>query len=774
MRRKKDGWVNATHILKVANFPKAKRTRILERDVQTGIHEKVQGGYGKYQGTWVPLSRAVQLAKQFGVFADLQPLLEYTKKEGSATPPPAPKHHHASSGAAKKAAKAHRSATMPAIPVKSLSSKLEDAIPVKRAYSSIAEKPAARRGRRRTLKAPTRSASRLGSLQAASGSVSSATGSVTPHVESSSDSDSFQLDSDSDAPVPVRTHSGRNLSENSSQAEFLSDADLDKALSTERRSQRARSQERIRQQLQLSEEERDPKKIHTQKLLEYFLSSEDNGNTPLPLFIANEESDTSFDLNQPIDKDGNTIFHWACAMGDLKMCQALLNRGCNFRALNDKGEVPIMRSVMYTNSYTRRTFAKMLDLLRDSLLDADTRGRTLLHHIAFSTSCHTNLPAARYHTEILLTKIAETVQPMERIINYINQQDDDGNTALHIMSFNGARKCIRILLGYNARIDIPNARNEFVSDYLYNNNLLGTSGEQGIGSQQTQGSFNAVTGSAADSFDHLRPFNPSFGIQKQLPRPSKSLLSPTKDLATANARPSRLGSSFFTSSFITVPHYSEAAMQVSQRSGELVEKLGQLANSFDDEVQQKDSDAKELRSILVQLEHDIKRAVTNIGDVLGRMLDKKVYDPNTQPFEKGIELVDVEAHNLEAGHEVKTEQLRRLIERSQAKDLAMIVQKLETEELTRMKESTEKEQQELASTEFDRETMRLLLELVKLQIIRKQTVNELVGLYADASKNTEMINNYRHLVSRLSSVPLDEVDESLNDIEDCLKKDASN
>jgi KilA-N domain len=50
MRRRSDDWINATHILKVANFDKPARTRILEREVQKGVHEKVQGGYGKYQG----------------------------------------------------------------------------------------------------------------------------------------------------------------------------------------------------------------------------------------------------------------------------------------------------------------------------------------------------------------------------------------------------------------------------------------------------------------------------------------------------------------------------------------------------------------------------------------------------------------------------------------------------------------------------------------------------------------------------------------------------
>jgi hypothetical protein len=51
MRRRGDDWVNATHILKAAGFDKPARTRILEREVQKGVHEKVQGGYGKYQGT---------------------------------------------------------------------------------------------------------------------------------------------------------------------------------------------------------------------------------------------------------------------------------------------------------------------------------------------------------------------------------------------------------------------------------------------------------------------------------------------------------------------------------------------------------------------------------------------------------------------------------------------------------------------------------------------------------------------------------------------------
>src|SRR5882762_4106546 len=57
MRRRADSWLNATQILKVAGFDKPQRTRVLERDVQKAEHEKVQGGYGKYQGMYSTRSK---------------------------------------------------------------------------------------------------------------------------------------------------------------------------------------------------------------------------------------------------------------------------------------------------------------------------------------------------------------------------------------------------------------------------------------------------------------------------------------------------------------------------------------------------------------------------------------------------------------------------------------------------------------------------------------------------------------------------------------------
>lgn len=71
MRRRHDDWINATHILKAAGFDKPARTRILEREVQKENHEKVQGGYGKYQGArfWSLCSRDIAL--MFGRYMGL-------------------------------------------------------------------------------------------------------------------------------------------------------------------------------------------------------------------------------------------------------------------------------------------------------------------------------------------------------------------------------------------------------------------------------------------------------------------------------------------------------------------------------------------------------------------------------------------------------------------------------------------------------------------------------------------------------------------------------
>ncbi|KAH7890817.1 apses-domain-containing protein [Phlebopus sp. FC_14] len=83
MRRRGDSYVNATQILKVAGIEKGRRTKILEKEILPGKHEIVQGGYGKYQGTWIPLERGRNIAAQYGVAPLLAPLFDFTPSTNS-------------------------------------------------------------------------------------------------------------------------------------------------------------------------------------------------------------------------------------------------------------------------------------------------------------------------------------------------------------------------------------------------------------------------------------------------------------------------------------------------------------------------------------------------------------------------------------------------------------------------------------------------------------------------------------------------------------------
>jgi regulatory protein SWI6 len=74
----KSGWFFEFNI----GIDKGRRTKILEKEIQNGSHVKVQGGYGKYQGTWIPFERGVQLARHYRVEELLNPLFTYKSAMG--------------------------------------------------------------------------------------------------------------------------------------------------------------------------------------------------------------------------------------------------------------------------------------------------------------------------------------------------------------------------------------------------------------------------------------------------------------------------------------------------------------------------------------------------------------------------------------------------------------------------------------------------------------------------------------------------------------------
>ncbi|CAI4060537.1 hypothetical protein SKDZ_05G1910 [Saccharomyces kudriavzevii ZP591] len=87
MRRTKDDWINITQVFKIAQFSKTKRTKILEKESNDMQHEKVQGGYGRFQGTWIPLNSAKFLVNKYEI---IDPVVNsiLTFKFDPSNPPP--------------------------------------------------------------------------------------------------------------------------------------------------------------------------------------------------------------------------------------------------------------------------------------------------------------------------------------------------------------------------------------------------------------------------------------------------------------------------------------------------------------------------------------------------------------------------------------------------------------------------------------------------------------------------------------------------------------
>lgn len=67
MRRCNDNWLNITQVFKAGSFTKAQRTKILEKEANEIKHEKIQGGYGRFQGTWIPWESTKYLVEKYNI-----------------------------------------------------------------------------------------------------------------------------------------------------------------------------------------------------------------------------------------------------------------------------------------------------------------------------------------------------------------------------------------------------------------------------------------------------------------------------------------------------------------------------------------------------------------------------------------------------------------------------------------------------------------------------------------------------------------------------------
>lgn len=812
MRRKKDSWVNATHILKVANFDKPQRTRILEKEVQKGIHEKIQGGYGKYQGTWVPLEIARDLAYQYRVDDLLLPLFNYRESSTSPAPP------------VKRGAK-----PKPAARANSAMAKLKSNGSDKTEESATARKmstfptddssaPVVKRGRGRPPGRPS-NAAKAAAVAAAAAALAS------PNVPETPPSKKQRVAS----PVSNRLNDSMNLSGDSasvssrfsSPSDSLSDIDvIDHPTPRE-----AGAHTKITDTPKLKKPKKQkPKDLSSggtvsldtapnssafenneagsnilicdnehvaaqygRKLLDYFMAPEDD---KIPDYLIHPPE--GFNINHVIDDEGHTAFHWACSMGNLKIIVALLEAGANMNAVNLLGQTPLMRTVMFTNSYDMRSFSKIVELLRDSIFHQDNVQRTVLHHIAESTAPRSKLSSARYYTEIFLAKLSET-ETMSTIEHFVNRQDVKGDTALHIAARNEARKCVKVLQSYHASSNLRNktglTANDYIAEYEANRQkhhaplpqpatatTSFTTGYPDHGYPQYQyasatenGNYSKQNSSPTHAYTHVYSFDPAstpaggpnekrYGMLASTPVAGRSQYDanvfesgqPTQQL-TGNSR----------------PHSSETGTKVAEKYMPLVsEKLEQLANIYDSLIFDKKNDAEQVRQLVTNVKEDVKAAYVQIKEQI-----------DMYGAEEEAEAKSKEAENLV--HE-RIAQLRRVVGRSQARDLAELVKQEEAKAGPEYQEEQERkssatmssepaERTDSSATIKDEDVSRddelaelaeLAMELMDLQRRRCEHVTEILDVWSTAGTGEKM-HQYRRLIAMSCGAKMDEIDENM-------------
>lgn len=539
MRRRHDDWINATHILKAAGFDKPARTRILEREVQKDVHEKIQGGYGKYQGafvstclcdtkfesrpltmtllgTWIPLEHGEALAHRNHIYERLRPIFEF--QPGNESPPPAPRH-----------------ASKPKAP------KAKPAVPKWNSKSSAA--------------ALQRQASVSHAPQGAPIPEEYETGDVHMHEDDTPD----------------------NLTVAS--ASYMAEDDRFDAshFST---GHRKRKREELIQDL--TEQQHA---MYGDELLDYFLLSRNSQPATRP------DPPTNFQPDWTIDTDRHTALHWASAMGDLDVIKQLKRFGANLLALNIRGETPFMRAVNFTNCYEKQTFPQVMKELFTTVDARDSAGYTVLHHaITMKSGRVTSHSCSRYYLDNILNRLMET-HDAHSVQMLMDAQDNDGNTALHLAAMRDARKCIRALLGRGASTDIPNHEGVRAEDLIkeLNNNksksFRPTSGLANPGGLRSSSPF------APDSQRHPHFRDAISGID------------------APSAATNRLAQTFA----------SEAATTVQSRIAPLVlAKFQDLAQSYDDELAEKDSAERDARRILANTQAELAAARAALSELEGR------------------------------------------------------------------------------------------------------------------------------------------------------------
>lgn len=319
--------------------------------------------------------------------------------------------------------------------------------------------------------------------------------------------------------------------------------------------------------------------LYGDELLDYFLLCKDEKTRP----SSRPEPPPNFQPNWLIDTDGHTALHWASAMGDVDVIKQLKRFGASLTVKNIRGETPFMHAVNFTNCYEKDTFPLVMKELFDTIDVRDHSGCTVIHHAATTRNERiTGQSCSRYYLDRILNTLMETHEP-PFVQQLIDAQDNGGNTAIHLAAKRNARKCIRSLIGRNASTDIPN--------------------NEGVRAEELIMELNTKSKERAPQ----RSSSP-FGPESQRHTSFRDALG---------ERP--------TSKKMGVAYASEAANTIQSRITPLIfDKIQDLAQSYEEEWNEKDSAEKEARQILTNTQTELHIVKAQLAELESQLEPEEV------------------------------------------------------------------------------------------------------------------------------------------------------
>ena len=499
MRRRHDSCLNATQILKVAGVDKGKRTKILEKEIQTGEHEKVQGGYGKYQGTWIKFDRGVEVCRQYGVEELLRPLLTYDMGQDGGVAGRGDFNTPTKEQAMAAQRKRMYSSSADGRPnglsgtfFKNISTTASHAVAAISKARFDSPGPKSRNG-------PTRapSFSRQPSMQNGDefpgNSQQSFASEYSQHVDSAYSTQQQNGAVAMAEPEPPRKRQRTNMTPSDSFGGYGQSmetyANAFPGSPTEPNESFMYSQSAIHDRSPI--EDGNGSGPHHPLPYEMSPDAEMKRSMLMGLFMYSATPDNSkhdmlrtftpSELDMPIDPQSHTALHWAATLSRMPLLRSLIAAGASPYRVNASGETALMRACLVTNSMDHGSFPDLLEVLGATIEARDQKGRTVLHHIAVTSAVKGRNAASRYYLESLLEWVvrqgsvpssqnvpingnapssSQSIIPKMGIARFmteiVNAQDSSGDTALNIAARIGNKSIISQLLEVGADPNIAN------------------------------------------------------------------------------------------------------------------------------------------------------------------------------------------------------------------------------------------------------------------------------------------------------------------------------